>query len=375
LQSEALTARPRVLIVDDLPQNLLAFEAVLESPEVEIVKASSGKAALSQVLKGDFAVILLDVQMPGVDGLETARLIKDREKSRHIPIILVTASSREVAHIFAGYQSGVADYLLKPVDENILRAKVSVFVELYKRGRTIERQAAQLGQARAKDAFLNVIAHELRTPLTAAKAQGQLAVRRLGDGDPETLKTVQSINKQVDRLTKLVGDLLDSTSFDEGRAVLHYGEFDLHQLLQEQRDGILQLVGDTHEVRVHCPPRLPIVADRERINQALANLIGNSIRYSPNGGTVEIAANIEDGLVHLKVSDQGLGIPPELRQNIFTRFGQAHGPARSGMGLSLAVTRGIIELHAGRIWFESTGVAGEGSTFHVQLPLAPVVPG
>jgi signal transduction histidine kinase len=364
--------RPRVLIVDDLAQNLLAFEAVLESLDVEIVKAQSGKAALLQVLKGDFAVILLDVQMPGLDGFETAKLIKEREKSRHIPIILVTALSRELAHVFAGYEHGVADYLLKPIDEKILRTKVSVFVELYRRGQIIERQAAQLGEAKAKDAFLNLIAHELRTPLTTAKAQGQLALRRLGDKDPEMVNAVQSINRQIDRLTKLVGDLLDSTAFEEGRAILHYGEFDLHELLEEQREGLQSVVGNNYDLRVECPQRLPIVADRERIDQVLTNLISNSIRYSPNGGTVEIAADVADGLVHLSVKDSGVGIPPELHPKIFHRFGQAHGAAYGGIGLGLSIVRGIVELHAGKIWFESTGVDGEGSTFHVQLPTAPL---
>jgi signal transduction histidine kinase len=371
LQSPVEATRPRVLIVDDLPQNLLAFGAVLETLDVEIVTAASGKAALSLVLKGDFAVILLDVQMPGLDGFETAKLIKQREKSAHIPIILVTALSREVAHVFKGYEKGAADYLMKPVDENILRAKVQVFAELWRRGKIIEQQAALLGKAKAKDAFLNIIAHELRTPLTTAKAQGQLAARRLGDSSPETLDALKSINKQVDRLTKLVQDLLDSTSFDEGRAVLHYGQFDLHALLEEQCRGLQSIVGESHKLTVRCPPHLPIVADRERIDQALTNLISNSIRYSPGGGVVEIAADLEDGIVHLSVSDHGLGIPPALQPKIFQRFGQAHGVAHGGLGLGLAITRGIVELHAGKIWFESTGVAGEGSTFHVQLPLAP----
>jgi signal transduction histidine kinase len=373
LQSSVETNRPRVLIVDDLPQNLLAFEAVLESLDVEIVTVNSGKAALSLVLKGDFAVILLDVQMPGMDGFETAKLIKQREKSAHIPIILVTALSREVAHVFKGYENGAADYLLKPVDENILRAKVRVFAELWRRGQTIERQAAQLGKAKAKDAFLNVIAHELRTPLTTARAQGQLAARQLRGKNPEALEALTSINKQVDRLTKLVKDLLDSTSFDEGRAVLHYGQFDLCELLEEQRKGLQSIAGQTHQLQVRCPSQLSIVADRERIDQALTNLISNSIRYSPRGGVVEIAADLQDGIVHLSVSDRGLGIPPELQPRLFQRFGQAHGATHGGLGLGLAITRGIVELHAGKIWFESTGVAGEGSTFHVQLPLAPQV--
>jgi signal transduction histidine kinase len=284
---------------------------------------------------------------------------------------MITALSRELAHFFAAYEHGVADYLLKPIDENILRSKVSVFVELYRRGKIIARQAEQLGQAKAKDAFLNVIAHELRTPLTTAKAQGQLALRRLGDKDPDSVNALQIINRQVDRLMKLVSDLLDSTSFEEGRAVLHYGEFDLHELIEEQRVAARSFASDNHEVRVHCPDQLPIVADRERIDQVLTNLVSNSIRYSPYGGTVEIDAKSSNGHVHLSVKDCGIGIPPELQRKIFHRFGQVHGAAYGGIGLGLSIVRGIVELHEGRVWLESSGVAGEGSTFHVQLPSEP----
>ena len=364
-------SRPRVLIVDDRPENLLAFEAVLESLDVEIVKAESGEAALVQVLRGDFAVILLDVQMPGMSGLETAELIKKREHSSHIPIILVSANSPEKAYVFKGYQNGVVDYLLKPIDGNILRSKVSVFVDLYRRGETIKRQAMQLGAAKAKEAFLDVIAHELRTPLTTAKAQGQLAIRRLGDRDPASALALCTMTRQIDRLIKLVADLLDINLFEDGRMSLECCAFDVRALLEEQRERMQALCGEAWQVRVRTPAQLQMVADRNRIEQVLTDLISNSVRYSPNGGPVEITAEAAHGLLHLTVRDHGIGIPPDKQSLIFQRFGRAHGSSYGGIGLGLTLARGIVELHGGRIWVESTGVQGEGSAFHVQIPLAP----
>jgi signal transduction histidine kinase len=364
-------SRPRVLIVDDRPENLLAFAAVIESLDVEIVKAQSGEAALGLLLRGDFAVILLDVQMPGLDGLATAELIKKRERSSHIPIILISAISRELAYIFMGYEHGVVDYLLKPIDPNILRTKIGVFVDLYRRGEIIKRQATLLGAAKAKDAFLTIIAHELRTPLTTAKAQAQLALRRLGNGDPATASALTSIVKQVDRLVNLVGNLIDINRFEDVHMSLDYREFDVSALLDEQRERMQALCGKSWQLRVGAPAQLQIVADRDRIDEVLTNLISNSVRYSPDGGPVEIAAEIAHGLLHLSVRDHGIGVPPDKQSLIFERFGRAHGSSYGGIGLGLTIARGIVELHRGKIWVESTGVAGEGSTFHVQLPLAP----
>jgi signal transduction histidine kinase len=365
---------PRVLIVDDQPQNLLAFEAVIESLNVEIVKVDSGEAALLQILRGDFAVILLDVQMPGLGGLETVELIKKREISSHIPIILVSAAGSELAYIFKGYEHGVVDYLLKPIDGNILRTKVSVFVELFRRGETIKHQATLLGEARAKEAFLDVIAHELRTPLTTAKAQGQLAIRQLRDRHPETLLALNTIARQIDRLVKLVGDLFDISRFEDGRMALDRCEFDVGALLEEQRERMQALSGNAWQLRVKCPAQLHMVADRDRIDQVLTNLIANSVRYSPNGGSVEIAAaRTASGSLKLTVSDHGIGIPPDKQSLIFERFGRVHGSAYGGIGLGLNIARGIVERHGGTIWVESTGIAGEGSTFHVRIPLALAV--
>ena len=187
-----------VLMVDDRPENLLALEAVLKPLGMRLVKARSGEEALLHLLRETFAVILLDVQMPRLDGLQTAELIKQREQTRHIPIIFITALSRETAYIFKGYAHGAVDYLLKPIDPEILRAKVRVFCDLFVRGEKIRKQAVQ---SESKDVFLASVIHELQTPLAAAKAQTQLALHQLGDR-PEagTARALRVISRNIDRL-------------------------------------------------------------------------------------------------------------------------------------------------------------------------------
>ena len=195
-----------VLLVDDRPENLLALEAVLKPLKVRLVKARSGEEALVHLLRETFAVILLDVQMPRLDGLQTAELIKQREQTRHVPIIFITALSREAAYVFKGYAQGAVDYLLKPIDGEILRAKVRVFCDLWVRGEKLRAQAAE---SEMKDVFLASVAHEMRTPLAAAKAQAQLALHQLAAADCDTgsAGALQLISRQIDKVVRLVKTL------------------------------------------------------------------------------------------------------------------------------------------------------------------------
>ena len=211
MNGEAERIIPNVLLVDDRPENLMSLEAVLKPLGARLVKARSGEEALLQLLRETFAVILLDVQMPKLDGLQTAELIKHREQTRHIPIIFITALSRETAYVFKGYESGAVDYLLKPVDPEILRAKVRVFCDLFVRGEKIRKRAFE---SDAKDVFLVDVVHELKTPLAAAKAQAQLALHQLGERRDETgaSRALRMISQQIDRLTRLVGDLRNGRS-------------------------------------------------------------------------------------------------------------------------------------------------------------------
>ena len=357
---------PAVLLVDDRPENLLALEGVLKPLGARLVKARSGEEALLRLLRETFAVILLDVQMPRLDGLQTAELIKQREQTRHIPIIFITALSRETAYIFKGYEQGAVDYLLKPVDPDILRAKVRVFCDLYVRGEAIRQRAFE---TEAKDVFLADVVHELKTPLAAAKAQAQLALHQLGDDrkQPGTAQALTLISRQIDRLTRLVGDLLDMSRLESGELDLRPTEFDLSALLEDVRTR-MQPLGDRHQLRLRTPPSLPIVADKDRIEQVVSNLIGNAIRYSPDGGEIEISAEPNGKTVLLAIKDHGLGIPKERQGLIFERFGRAHGGSFGGLGLGLAISKGIVERHGGELWVESSGKAGEGSVFHLRLP-------
>jgi signal transduction histidine kinase len=357
---------PSVLLVDDRQENLLALEGILKPLGVRIVKARSGEEALLQLLRETFAVILLDVQMPRLDGLQTAELIKHREQTRHIPIIFITALSRETAYVFKGYAHGAVDYLLKPIDPEILRAKVRVFCDLFVRGEQIRKQALE---SEVKDVFLSSVVHELQTPLAAAKAQAQLALHQLGDHREETgaANALRVISHQIDRLTRLVTDLLDVNRLDSGAFELQISQFDVAPLLEETRRRV-ERPGGRHTIRVRVPERLFLVADRDRIEQVLENLLSNAIRYSPDGGEITVSADKDGDSVHLVVRDQGLGIPKEHQQVIFERFARAHGPAYGGLGLGLTISKGIVEQHGGKIWAESSGKPGEGSAFHVRLP-------
>lgn len=496
---------PKLLLVDDVPANLVALEAVFAPLECELVRASSGEEALRALLRDDFAAILLDVQMPGLDGFQTAKLIRSRDRTRHIPIVFLTAVSKEREYVFRGYEHGAVDYLVKPFHPDILRAKVSVLVELYRRREQVKVQAEELlrhelaaherqsatryqglvdsmpqivwvtgangaielvnrvlcqytgldpqealkngwmdaihpddsvgslerwnsarvsaqsyesevrirradGEYRwflaravpqrdtqgtierwvgtatdiddqrktlealsaavqAKDDFLAAASHELRTPLAAAKAQVQLTTRRLGPAhaDEATVRSLKTVGSQIDRMTRLVEDLLDVSRLQTGRLSLQLTEYNLCEMIRAEVERI-QALSPNHELSIDIPDSLTILADRDRIDQVVINLLTNAVRYSPSGGPILITARPVNDLIQVTVVDRGVGIPEEKRIAIFERFGRAHGARYGGLGLGLTIAQGIIEQHGGRIWVESSGSAGEGSTFRFEIP-------
>jgi signal transduction histidine kinase len=357
---------PSVLLVDDHEVNLVALEGTLKPLGARIVKARSGEEALLSLLRETFAVILLDVQMPRLDGLQTAELIKQREQTRHIPIIFITALSRETAYVFKGYAHGAVDYLLKPIDPEILRAKVRVFCDLYVRGEEIRKQALE---SDVKDVFFTSVVQELQTPLAAAKAQAQLALHQLGEqrGEAGTAQALRVISQQIDRLAQLVGDLLDVNRLEAGQLELQMGEFDLGALLEEVASRMQPETG-LHPIEVRVPHSILMTGDRARIEQVVTNLLANAIRYSPEGGPITVKAEKNGEDIRIAVSDKGLGIGKDHQQLVFERFGRAHGPTLGGLGVGLTISKGIVQQHGGVIWVESTGKPGEGSTFHIRLP-------
>jgi signal transduction histidine kinase len=356
---------PSVLLVDDRPENLTALEAVLKPLKARLVKARSGEEALVHLLRETFAVILLDVQMPKLDGLQTAELIKQREQTRHVPIIFITALSREAAYVFKGYAQGAVDYLLKPIDPEILRAKVRVFCDLWVRGERLHKQAAQ---SEMKDVFLASVAHEMRTPLAAAKAQAQLALHQLAQSgcDTPSAGALQLISRQIDKVARLVSDLLDMNRLEAGVLELNRGEVDLTSVV---RDVVtrLQVLSPGSPIAVKAPERLAIMGDRDRLEQVFTNLVSNAIRYSPANAPIEVRAEANGDSARVSVRDHGMAVPLDQQRRIFERFARVR-PGGEGLGLGLAIAKAIVEQHGGNIWVESSGVPGDGSVFFVRLP-------
>lgn len=403
----------KILLVDDEPKNLTALAAVLESPDRELVLADSGQAALKNLLDDSFAVILLDVHMPDLDGFETAELIRGREQSRDTPIIFLTAAISEAQFVSRGYSLGAVDYIVKPFDPNMLRSKVAVFVELFRKTEQIKRQADELSAAlerarrerarlvreqvaraeaetardrlqqeveleRHKDAFLAAASHDLKNPITAIKARAQILERRaakLGTEEAAVLvEGLRGIDQSAKRLTGMINELLDVTRLQMGRPLdLDRRPMDLTGLAHEVASD-LEPASERHQIRVECEPE-PVVGqwDRARLERVLSNLVSNAIKYSPDGGQVTVAVRREQDngrqWAVLQVLDEGLGIPSDEVPRVFERFYRGSNVAGKieGTGIGLSGVRQIVEQHGGDVSVNSREAVG--STFTVRLPV------
>jgi len=380
---------PRVLLVDDRPDNLLALRAVLEPLGFDLVEASSGEEALRQLLAGEFALIVLDVQMPVLDGFETARLIRGREKTRYVPIIFLTAISGQPEHYLRGYQSGAVDYVYKPFEPEILRAKVSVFAELWSRGATIEAQReelaarlAELDEAHAGlaaqavelersnaalERFAEVASVELREPLhTVAGLLDLLDDRHAGTLSDEGRTLLARALAGTDRARSIVGSLLDYAR--ASTADLRRERFPLAEALSEaEAEAGPQLAEAKAEV---VAEGLPMVSgDRAQVVRLLVHLLDNALRHrGPAAPVITVSAQPVDGAVRVTVADNGPGVPETELPRLFTAFARpVPGPADGqDAGLGLALCRRIVERHGGMIWAER----GAGGGLAVRFDLS-----
>ena len=385
LPADAANAEPlkraRVLLVDDVPSNLTALQAIIEPLGTEVVLAHSGDEALKHLMHGDFALIVMDVQMPGLDGLETAALIRARERTRHIPIIFVTALSREAAHVMKGYEQGAVDYLLKPVDPDILRSKVQVFVDLYQRGELLKRQAVELAERRRHEAELlraaeleqqlvAIVGHDIRNPLSAilTTAKVQLSQPSLS---PAQHKAFERVQRGGERIEQIVSLLLDFTRARIGGGLpVVRSEGDLRDLVQRVVDEF-HAAHPTRTLLAELPERpLRGAWDFDRLAQVLANLVDNALKYSPEHGTVRV--RLQHGasdVALLEVHNTGSPLPPALLPQLFEPFRlgeQSDATVKQSLGLGLYIAKEIVRAHAGSVSVHSG--AQEGTTFRVCLP-------
>jgi len=367
-----------VLVVDDEASVATTIKAILELDGHQVVAETKGEAAIRQLREREFDVVLTDLRLEDIDGLEVLREVQRRWPDTSA-IMLTGYASLESA--VAALRSGAYDYLIKPSDVDELRATVGRAIER----RRLRQRLVELEQLdRLKTQFLSMASHELRTPLTAVSGFLQIARRRIsklaGNVDPgwvkdeasRTVDTLSMADRQAKKLARLIDELLDVSRLQQGRVELRLTEVDLGEVVREVAER-MQLLSEAHDVRVQIEGEPAIVADRDRIEQVLENLIGNAIKYSPDGGPVEIALNVRGGEARLSVSDQGIGIAlPEIEKvfGLFYRSPDPRADQVGGLGLGLYISREIVARHHGRLWAARN--AGSGTTFHVRLPLAAV---
>lgn len=378
-QEDIGSDKVNILIVDDLPEKLVVYKSILDDLDQNLIMANSGEEALKLVLKHEFAVILLDVNMPGIDGFEVASLIRDRKKSARTPIIFLTAFTDDV-QVSQGYASGAVDYLPTPVVPEILKAKVRVFIELHQMRQQAAAQAEERAKRtaaedsdRRKDEFLGMLAHELRNPLGPIRnAVHLLQIIKADDPRHEELKGM--IERQVTHMTRLIDDLLDSTRLSRGQILLRKERCDLTRIVQQTAEDYRTACDASGlKVEINIPDHpLWVDGDPTRLVQAIGNLLHNAHKFTDPGGTVKVDLkfNKEARLATITVEDSGIGIDEETLPHIFEIFRQGDQGLdryRGGLGLGLSLVKGLIELHNGKVSAFSNGT-GQGTKFTLQIP-------
>jgi two-component system sensor histidine kinase/response regulator len=359
--------RPRVLLVDDVEANLIALEAQLEKLNCEPVRARSGNEGLRLLLKMDFAVVLLDVQMSEMDGYEVARLARDNPVTREVPIIFVTATHQTEANALKGYGNGGVDFLFKPVNPEILRSKVRVFLELYLSRRNladeIEAHKSTLAEL---DAFNYSVSHDLRAPLRPLDGFSRALLEDYGDKlDAQATDYLRRIRAGAQRMGQLIEDLLKLSQLT--RAPLRIQTVDLVPLAAVTIDE-LRRDDAAHEVSFISVAEAKVEGDSGLLRIVLENLLRNAWKFTRKSAPaqIELGVKTEAEKTVYFVRDTGAGFDSAQAQRLFQPFQRLHSAAQfEGTGIGLAIVQRIIRRHGGEVWAEAA--VGRGATFHFTL--------
>ena len=381
---------PKILIVDDLIENLVSLEAVLEDFDIEIIRASSGEEALKLSMKEEFALVILDVQMPGMNGYETLEMMRQRKKTKYLPVIFVSAIHQSDLHIIKGIETGAVDFIPKPIIPDILRGKVRVFLDLYLQRSRLDHLLAEMEQAninlkiakeraeeatRTKSMFLANMSHEIRTPLNGVIGLTKLLQKSSQNEEQQELLKI--ISNSGENLMNIINDILDFSKIESGQIQLETIDFEPRELV----DNVFQLmkfkaVEQGIGFSYHIDPAIPktLWGDPLRINQILLNLVNNAIKFT-HKGEVKIFVELVDthentSRLLFRVIDTGIGITDEGKAMLFKEFSQSETSITrkyGGTGLGLAISQNLVSLMNGEINVNSE--FGKGSEFWFRIPL------
>ncbi|MCD4773660.1 MAG: response regulator [Bacteroidales bacterium] len=385
------TNKFNILIVDDREENLLTLESILDNPELKIIKALSGNEALGLLLEYEISMILLDVQMPEMDGFETAEIIRSNERTKHIPIIFVTAISKQREFIFKGYKTGAVDYLYKPLDLEILQSKIKAYISFFKQKFEVEqtkikleKTITELNKAKqiseeatlAKSSFLANMSHEIRTPLNGIIGMADLALMDKDNTEGQT-ERLNDIKQSGESLLDIINEILDISKIEADKLVLEEVEFSISKLLNKIEKLLsVKTLQKELDFQINISSDLPdiLLGDPLRIRQILINLAGNAIKFTNKGSVtinVKLLEKKNDNLkIEFSVEDTGIGISKEKIDSLFDSYSQAEkstSRTHGGTGLGLMISKKLVEMMNGKVEVESEESKGSKFYFIIEL--------
>jgi signal transduction histidine kinase len=379
------------LLVDDETKNLEALEAILEAPDYRLLRAEDADTALRLLLAHDVAAIILDIKMPGISGVELARLIKGNKRFHETPILFLTAHMINDEDVVEGYGAGAVDYLMKPVNPVILRHKVAVFANLHRKTRALADVNAELGRLnekleervkertvelvetdRQKDEFLAVLAHELRNPLAPLRTGLDLLMHgRDRTASPRDARTLAAMNRQLYHLVRLIDDLLDVSRISRGHLELKLERTELGDIVQSTIDAARPWFEKRQQaLSIDMEDGIVAQVDPTRFSQILTNLLHNATKFTPNGGSIGVRLQRESDSAVLRVVDSGVGISNASIERAFEMFARIKRPGHGtepGLGVGLALARRLATMHGGNLELSSEG-EGRGTTAELRIP-------